>query len=87
MVALLQMKKTDYRGYQLFPKKLSLKLIVIWKSRITPIDTRIFLVTIETTVVGTVASIILTTSIVHMMAKTFRYRNVPVFFVYFTMLF
>ena len=70
------------RGYQLFPKKLSLEAYRYMEKQAYTI------VTIGTTVVGTVASVLLTTSIAYPMArKTFRYRNVLSFFVYFTMLF
>lgn len=75
------------RGYQLFPKKLSLEAYRYMEKQAYTI-VRAYLVTIGTTVVGTVASVLLTTSIAYPMArKTFRYRNVLSFFVYFTMLF
>ena len=75
------------RGYQLFPKKLSLEAYRYMEKQAYTI-VRAYLVTIGTTVVGTVASVLLTTSIAYPMArKTFKYRNVLSFFVYFTMLF
>lgn len=75
------------RGYQLLPKKLSLEAYRYMEKQAYTI-VRAYLVTIGTTVVGTVVSVLLTTSIAYPMArKTFRYRNVLSFFVYFTMLF
>lgn len=71
----------------MFPKKLSLEAYRYMEKQAYTI-VRAYLVTIGTTVVGTVASVLLTTSIAYPMArKTFRYRNVLSFFVYFTMLF
>ena len=74
-------------GYQIFPKKFSLDAYTYMIRQASTI-VRAYLVTIGTTVVGTCLSIFLTTSIAYPMARrTFRYRNVLSFFVYFTMLF
>ena len=74
-------------GYQILPKKLSLEAYTYMVKQASTI-VRSYLVTIGTTVVGTGLSVLLTTSIAYPMArKTFRYRNVLSFFVYFTMLF
>ena len=74
-------------GYTLIPKKLSLDAYAYMKNQFGTIG-RSYLVTIGTTVVGTLLSVLLTTSIAYPMArKSFRGRNVLSFFVYFTMLF
>ena len=75
------------RGYQLFPKKFSLEAYrYMWRQ--APMILRAYSVTIGTTVVGTVLSVLLTTSIAYPMArKNFVFRNALSFFVYFTMLF
>ncbi len=75
------------RGYQLFPKKFSLEAYrYMWRQ--APMILRAYSVTIGTTVVGTVLSVLLTTSIAYPMArKNFLFRNALSFFVYFTMLF
>ena len=74
-------------GYQIIPRKLSLDAYTYMKNQATTI-VRAYMVTIGTTVVGTILSILLTTSIAYSMArKNFKYRNVLSFFVYFTMLF
>lgn len=74
-------------GYQILPKKLSLEAYsYMWKQ--APMIVRAYLVTIGTTAVGTSLSVLLTTSIAYPMARrSFKYRNVLSFFVYFTMLF
>ena len=75
------------RGYQIFPKKFSLEAYrYMWRQ--APMILRAYLVTIGTSVVGTVLSVLLTTSIAYPMArKNFLFRNALSFFVYFTMLF
>lgn len=75
------------RGYQILPKKFSLEAYRYMGRQASTI-VRSYLVTIGTTVAGTTLSVLLTTSIAYPMArKSFRYRNVLSFFVYFTMLF
>lgn len=75
------------RGYQILPRKLSLEAYEYMVKQASTII-RAYLVTIGTTVVGTVLSIFLTSSIAYPMArKNFKYRNALSFFVYFTMLF
>lgn len=74
-------------GYQLLPKKFSLEAYTYMIKQAATI-VRAYLVTIGTTVIGTVLSIFLTTSIAYPMArKNFKYRNALSFYVYFTMLF
>lgn len=75
------------RGYQILPRKWSLEAYRYMVRQASTI-TRAHLVTIGTTVVGTILSILLTSSIAYPMArKNFKYRNALSFFVYFTMLF
>lgn len=75
------------RGYQIFPRAFSLEAYRYMVRQASTI-VRAYAVTIGTTVVGTVLSVLLTTSIAYPMArKNFKYRNVLSFFVYFTMLF
>ena len=75
------------RGYQILPRKWSLEAYRYMVRQASTI-TRAYLVTIGTTVVGTILSILLTSSIAYPMArKNFKYRNALSFFVYFTMLF
>lgn len=75
------------RGYQILPRKLSLEAYEYMIKQASTI-VRAYLVTIGTTVVGTILSIFLTSSIAYPMArKNFKYRNALSFFVYFTMLF
>lgn len=75
------------RGYQIWPQKFSLEAYRYMGRQASTI-VRSYLVTIGTTVAGTVLSVLLTTSIAYPMArKSFKYRNVLSFFVYFTMLF
>lgn len=74
-------------GYQILPRKLSLEAYSYMIKQASTI-VRAYLVTIGTTVVGTILSIFLTSSIAYPMArKNFKYRNALSFFVYFTMLF
>lgn len=74
-------------GYQILPAKFSLEAYR-YMARQAATIIRSYAVTIGTTVVGTVLSILLTTSIAYPMArKNFKYRNALSFFVYFTMLF
>lgn len=74
-------------GYTLLPKKFSLGAYTYMKNQMATIG-RSYLVTIGTTVVGTLLSVLLTTSIAYPMARSnYKYRNVLAFFVYFTMLF
>lgn len=74
-------------GYQLLPEKFSLEAYR-YMVRQAPTIVRAYLVTIGTTVIGTLASVALTTSLAYPMArKNFPFRNALSFFVYFTMLF
>ncbi len=74
-------------GYRLIPKKFSLEAYSYLINKASSVG-RAYLVTIGTTVVGTVVSLILTTSIAYPMSRSsFRYKNALSFFVYFTMLF
>lgn len=92
MVLLVMASFTDENelitnGYQILPAKFSLEAYRYMARQATTII-RSYAVTIGTTVVGTVLSILLTTSIAYPMArKNFKYRNALSFFVYFTMLF
>ena len=75
------------RGYRVFPQKLSLDAYRYILNRGNAVG-RAYFVTLFTTIVGTVISIVLTTSLAYPMSRrTFRYRNALSFFVYFTMLF
>ena len=74
-------------GYRLIPKKFSLEAYSYLINKVSSVG-RAYLVTIGTTVVGTVVSLMLTTSIAYPMSRSsFRYKNALSFFVYFTMLF
>ena len=74
-------------GYSLFPKKFSLDAYIYMKNQFGMVG-RAYYVTFITTVVGTVISMVLTSSLAYPMARSvFKYRNVLAFFVYFTMLF
>ena len=74
-------------GYSLFPKKFSLDAYIYMKNQFG-MGGRAYYVTFITTVVGTVISMVLTSSLAYPMARSvFKYRNVLAFFVYFTMLF
>ena len=74
-------------GYKLFPRRLSLEAYRYILNRGSSVG-RAYLVTVFTTLTGTLFSILLTTALAYPMArKTFRYRNALAFFVYFTMLF
>lgn len=75
------------RGYQIFPHKLSIAAYAYMKNQFGTIG-RSYLVTIFTTVIGTVLSIALTATIAYPIARRcFPFRNGLSFFVYFTMLF
>lgn len=74
-------------GYQILPKKFSLEAYKYLIGQ-APTIVRSYLVTIGTTVIGTILSVLLTTSIAYPMArKSFKYSSALSFFVYFTMLF
>jgi len=74
-------------GYTPVPHEFSLDAYRYLAQKFSSVG-RAYLVTIGTTVAGTVVSLMLTASIAYPMARsTFRYRNVLAFFVYFTMLF
>ena len=74
-------------GYTLFPKKMSIAAYAYMRNQFGMVG-RAYYVTILTTVVGTAASMVLTSSLAYPMARrTFRHRNLLAFFVYFTMLF
>lgn len=74
-------------GYAFFPKALSLDAYYyIVKQGIVII--RAYGVSFFTTIVGTTLSVLLTTTLAYPMSrKSFKYRNVLSFFVFFTMLF
>ena len=74
-------------GYALIPEKWSLEAYRYLAKQAFMVG-RSYLVTIGTTVFGTVISLVLTTSVAYPMARnSFPYRNILSFFVYFTMLF
>ena len=74
-------------GYSFFPAKLSTDAYYYMVRQSSTI-LRAYGITIFVTVVGTVASIMLTTAIAYPMSrKDFRYRGALSFFVFFTMLF
>ena len=74
-------------GYTLFPKKLSVGAYVYMRNPFGMVG-RAYYVTLLTTVIGTIISMLLSSSLAYPMARsTFRYRNALAFFVYFTMLF
>lgn len=74
-------------GYTFFPKKLSLDAYYYMIKQGTMI-VRAYGVSFLVTIVGTVGSVLLTTTLAYPMArKSFKYRNALSFFVFFTMLF
>ncbi len=74
-------------GYTLIPKQFSLDAYRYLVQKFASVG-RAYLVTICTTIIGTITSLVLTTSIAYPMARSsFKYRNALSFFVYFTMLF
>lgn len=74
-------------GYSLFPEKFSLDAYVYILRKFSLVG-RAYLVTIGTTVAGTVLSLLLSSSIAYPMSRSrFKYKNALSFFVYFTMLF
>ncbi|PWM56748.1 MAG: sugar ABC transporter permease [Subdoligranulum variabile] len=74
-------------GYSFLPKKWSLDAYYYIIKQGTVIM-RAYGISVLVTVVGTVASVALTTTLAYPMARrTFRYRNALSFFVFFTMLF
>ncbi|MDE6997104.1 MAG: carbohydrate ABC transporter permease [Oscillospiraceae bacterium] len=74
-------------GYTPIPKEFSLDAYRYLAQKFSSVG-RAYLVTIGTTVAGTLLSLLLTCSIAYPMARsTFKYRNAMAFFVYFTMLF
>ncbi len=74
-------------GYSFFPKKLSLDAYYyIVKQGMLIV--RAYGISFFTTIVGTLASVLLTTTLAYPMSrKSFKYRNILSFFVFFTMLF
>lgn len=74
-------------GYSLFPSKFSTgAYYYIFHQGMTIV--RAYGVTFFTTVIGTLASVLITTMLAYPMARTsFKYRNALAFFVFFTMLF
>ena len=74
-------------GYSYFPKSWSLDSYYYMIKQGVMIS-RSYLVSISVTFLGTALSVILTTMLAYPMSrKSFRYRNVLAFFVFFTMLF
>lgn len=74
-------------GYSYLPKKWSLDAYYYMVKQGTVII-RAYGVSFFVTIVGTVVSVLLTTMLAYPMSrKTFKYRNVLAFFVFFTMLF
>lgn len=74
-------------GYSYFPKKLSLDAYYYMLKQGSTI-LHAYGITIVVTVVGTVTSVLLTAMLAYPMSrKSFKYRNVLAFFVFFTMLF
>ena len=74
-------------GYTFFPSKLSLDSYYYMVKQSAMI-LRAYGITILVTVVGTLASVMITTMLAYPMSRrTFRFRNVLAFFVFFTMLF
>ena len=74
-------------GYTLFPQKRSLDAYKYMRNQFGMVG-RAYYVTLLTTVIGTLFSMMLTSSLAYPMARsTFRHRNALAFFVYFTMLF
>lgn len=74
-------------GYSFFPKELSLDAYYyIWNQGKTIF--RAYGVSILVTVIGTLASVLITTTLAYPMSRrNFKYKNVLAFFVFFTMLF
>lgn len=74
-------------GYSFFPKAFSLDAYYYIVKQGAMIA-RAYGISFFTTIFGTLASVILTTTLAYPMSrKSFRYRNVLAFFVFFTMLF
>lgn len=74
-------------GYTFLPKKFSLDAYYYMVNQSAMIA-RAYGVSILVTIVGTISSILLTTTLAYPMSKkTFKYRNIMSFFVFFTMLF
>ncbi len=74
-------------GYTFFPSKLSLDSYYYMVKQSAMI-LRAYGITIFVTVVGTLISVLITTMLAYPMSRrTFRFRNVLAFFVFFTMLF
>lgn len=74
-------------GYTPVPREFSLDAYRYLAQKFYSVG-RAYLVTVGTTVAGTLVSLLLTSSIAYPMARsTFKYRNALAFFVYFTMLF
>lgn len=74
-------------GYTYFPKKLSLDAYYYMLKQGATIF-RAYSVTVIVTIIGTVISVLLTTMLAYPMSrKSFKYRNLLAFFVFFTMLF
>lgn len=74
-------------GYSFFPKELSLDAYYyMWNQGKTIF--RAYGVSILVTVIGTLASVLITTTLAYPMSRrNFKYKNVLAFFVFFTMLF
>ncbi len=74
-------------GYSYFPKAFSLNAYYYMiKQGMTIL--RAYGITVSVTVIGTIISVILTTMLAYPMSrKSFKYRNILSFFVFFTMLF
>lgn len=74
-------------GYTLLPAKFSLEAYAYIFRKFSLVG-RAYLVTVATTVIGTVLSLVLSASLAYPMSRSgFKYRNTLSFFVYFTMLF
>ena len=74
-------------GYTFFPAKLSLDSYYYMVKQ-SSLILRSYSITILVTVIGTIASVILTTTLAYPMSrKDFKYKNALAFFVFFTMLF
>ena len=74
-------------GYTFFPKALSLDAYYYMVKQ-GAVIVRSYGVSFLVTVLGTVMSVVVTTTLAYPMArKSFRYKNVLSFFVFFTMLF
>lgn len=74
-------------GYSLFPEKMSVNAYLYMRNQFGMIG-RAYYVTVFTTTIGTLISMILTSSLAYPMARsTFKYKALLAFAVYFTMLF